>query len=146
MYLCLFDQLMSWLSRAARWNLPQATLAKHIAVITREDDDGVVSQVAILKRLQKLANTVINIAARAVVCPLGLLDLLIREVLIPQVADPQQPLAVGVQLLLGYPDLWQVDVDSLIPFPVLLLNGVGVMWVGERNLRDKAALLAKRWA
>jgi hypothetical protein len=105
-------------------------------VITGEDDDGVIGQIAVLKRLQKLANAIVDIAARAVVCPLGLLDLLIREVLIPQVANSQQPLAMGVQFLLGDSDLWQVDVDSLVPFPVLLLNGVRVMWVSERNLCD----------
>lgn len=104
-------------------------------MITGEDDDGVVGQVAVLKRLQELANAVVDIAARAVVCPLGLLDLLIREVLVPQVAYSQQPLAVGIQFLLGYSDLWQVDVDSVVSFPVLLLNGVRVMWMGERDLR-----------
>jgi hypothetical protein len=43
---------------------------------------------------------------------------------------------MGVKLILGYSDLWQVDVDPFVPLPVLLLNSVGVMWVGERNLRD----------
>lgn len=115
--------------------VPEAALAEHVAVVTAENNDGVLVQLALLECLQKLTYAVIDEAARSVVCSSRLLDLLIGEVLVPQIAHLEQSLAVRVLLLFGNLDLGQLNVDTLVAIPVLLLDSVGIMRVSERNLR-----------
>lgn len=114
--------------------VPQTALAKHITVVATEHDDGVFVQLAVLERLQKLADAVIDKAAGSIVRSPRLLDLLIAEVLVPEIAHLQQSLAVGVLFLPGDLDLGKFNVNTLIAIPELLLGGVGIMGVSERDL------------
>jgi hypothetical protein len=112
-------------------NLPETALAQHIAVVAAEDDNRVLVQLALLEHVEQLADAVVDVADGAIVgaaCPL---DLVIAELLIPEVADLHQALAVWVLLLLGDLDLGQVDVDALVQVPVLFLDGVRVVGVRQ---------------
>ncbi len=120
--------------RGVTWYVPQTPLTEHVAMITAEDDDGVLVETALLENIEKLADAVVNVADGTIVGPTSSLYLLFTEVLIPQVADLEKPLAVGVLLLLGDLDLGKVDVYTFVEVPVFLLNGVGVVGVGERDL------------
>lgn len=103
-------------------------------MVATEHDDGVFVQLAVLERLQKLADAVIDKAAGSIVRSPRLLDLLIAEVLVPEIAHLQQSLAVGVLFLPGDLDLGKFNVNTLIAIPELLLGGVGIMGVSERDL------------
>lgn len=99
-------------------------------MVTGEEDDSIFVQAAVPERLEKLADAVVNIAYGSVVgtaCPL---DLLVREILVPKITNFEKPLAVGVLLVIGNPDLGHLNVDILVTVPVLLLNGVRVMGMG----------------
>jgi hypothetical protein len=115
--------------------LPEATLAEHVAMVTAEDDDGVLVQTAPLEHVKELADAVVDVADSAIVRPPRPLDLLVAELGVPQVADLEQPLAVRVLLLLGDLDLGQLDVDALVQIPVLLFDGVRIVGVCQGNLR-----------
>ncbi len=114
-----------------RWGcIPKPTLAEHVAMVAAKDDDGVLIQAALLEHIEQLADAVVDVAHGAIVGAAGALDLLVAELGVPQVADLEQALAVGVLLLLGDLDLGQIDVDPLVEIPVLLLDGVRVVGVG----------------
>ncbi len=99
-------------------------------MVAAKDDDGVLIQAALLEHIEQLADAVVDVAHGAIVGAAGALDLLVAELGVPQVADLEQALAVGVLLLLGDLDLGQIDVDPLVEIPVLLLDGVRVVGVG----------------
>lgn len=103
-------------------------------MVAAEDDDGVIGKLQVFQRLDERADVVVDEAAGAVVRPPRLLDLLVAKVLVPQVADLQETLAVWVLLLLGDLDLGQSDVYAFIPIPVLLGDGVRIMRVCQRDL------------
>ena len=103
-------------------------------MVSREDDNGVVSKPSVLESLKQPADAVIDVAARSVVGALSALNLVIGEVLVPEIADLHQTLAVAILLVLGNTDLRQVNVHALVEIPVLLGDGVRVMGVGKRDL------------
>jgi len=100
-------------------------------MIAAEDHDGVFVEFTLLQDVEELTDAVVDVADGAVVGAPGPLDLLLRKVLVPQVADLEQPLAVWVLLLLGNLDLGQLDVDALVHVPELAVNGVGIVRVRE---------------
>lgn len=114
--------------------VPETALAQHVTVVSREDDNGVVSKPSVLESLEQPADAVIDVAARSIVGALSALDLVIGEVLVPEIADLHQTLAVAILLVLGNTDLGQVNVHALVEIPVLLGDGVRVMGVGKRDL------------
>ncbi|KAI6756603.1 hypothetical protein HG530_011201 [Fusarium avenaceum] len=75
------------------------------------------------------------------VCSLSTLDLLLSKVLVPKITDLEKTLTVGVKVLLLHLDFRQVDVDIFVHVPILLGNGVRVMWVGKRDSQGKRSLL-----
>ena len=104
-------------------------------MITAEDNDGVLGKPALLQDLEEFANAVVDIADSTIVGPARALDLFVREVLVPQVADLEQSLAMGVLLVVRNPgDLWKIDLNIFVLIPVLLFNGVGIVGVSKRNL------------
>jgi len=113
--------------------VPQATLAKHVTMVTTENNDGVVAELALVQNIEQLANAVVDVRASTVVGTLGLLDLLGGEVIVLEVADVLQTLAVWVLVFLVDLNIGHVDVDILVHVPVLVFDGVRVMGVGERH-------------
>lgn len=104
-------------------------------MVTAEDDNGVVVQPALLEHIEQLADAVVDVADGTIVGPLRPLDLLVAELVVPEVANFEEALAVRVLLLLGDPDLGEVDVDALVEIPVLLLDGVRIVGVRQGDLR-----------
>lgn len=103
-------------------------------MVAAEDDNSVVIQPAPLEHVKQPADTVVDVADGAIVGPPCPLDLLISELVVPEVADLEQALAVRILLLLGNPDFGQCDVDALIEIPVLLLDGVWIVGVRQGDL------------
>jgi len=68
-------------------DLPQPSLAKHISMVSAEDDNSVVIETAPFQDVKQLANAIIDVADSAIVCAPRPLDLLIAEILIPEVAN-----------------------------------------------------------
>jgi hypothetical protein len=116
-------------------NSPEASFTQHITMVSAKDDNRVVVYPAILEYLKKLPNAIVNIADRPIVGSSCFLDLFICEILIPQVTDFEETLAVRVLVLLGDPYFGQVYVHAFVQIPVLLLDGVRVMRVCEGNLK-----------
>jgi hypothetical protein len=85
---------------------PKSSLAKHITVVSTEDDDSVIVQLAVFNHAEKLANAVIDVADGAIVCPPSPLDLFVGKVLVPEVAHLEETLAVRVLFFLGDFDFW----------------------------------------
>jgi hypothetical protein len=112
-------------------------------VVAAEDDDGVVVQPAPLEHVEQLTDAVVDVADGAVVGTLGALDLLVAELIVPEVADLEQALAVRVLLLLGDLDLGQVDLDAFVEIPVLLLDGVRIVGVCQGDLFIAAAAVCQ---
>ena len=111
--------------------VPESPLTQHIPMVPAEDDNGILVQPAVLQRLQELANVVVYVRDRAVVCSASPLDLIRGEFLVPEVADLKQTLGVAILVLLRDCNVWQVNVDALVQVPVLLLDGIWVVGVGE---------------
>lgn len=103
-------------------------------MVTAEHDNSVLVQATLLQGVEKLANAVINVADGTVVSPPGAFNLVIGEVLIPYIGHLHEALAVGVLLVFGDLDLGQINVYAFVQIPVLLLDGVGVVRVSERDL------------
>ena len=103
-------------------------------MISREDYYRVLVQTALLENIQKLADAIIHVAASTIVGAACTLDLVVRKVLVPEITNLHKSLAVGVLLVFGNGNLGHVDVDALVAVPVLLLDGIGVVGMGERDL------------
>ncbi len=69
--------------RGVTWYVPQTPLTEHVAMITAEDDDGVLVETALLENIEKLADAVVNVADGTIVGPTSSLYLLFTEILIP---------------------------------------------------------------
>lgn len=100
-------------------------------MVTTEDNDSVVVKLAPFEGVKKPANAVIDIADSAIVRSASLLNLLIIELNVPEVADLEEALAVRILLILRYLDLGQLNIHALVHVPVLLLNGVWVVGVRQ---------------
>ena len=111
--------------------VPQPPLAQHVPMVPAEDDNGILVQTAVLQRLKQLANVVVYVRDSPVVCSPCPLDLVWSEVLVPEVADLQQTLGVAILVLLRDGNVRQVNVHPLVQVPVLLLDGIWVVGVGE---------------
>jgi hypothetical protein len=100
-------------------------------MITRENDDSVIEESAVLQNLNQLANAVVNVRDSSVVRTSSTLDLIWSEVLVPEIADFEEALGVVVLLILLDSNIRERDVDIFIKVPVLLLNAVRVVGVSE---------------
>ena len=103
-------------------------------MVTTEDDNRIVIQPALLQHVQQPPDAVINVADGAIIrapCPL---DLLVAEILVPEIADFKESFAVRVLVFLCDLDLGQVNINTLVTIPVLLFNRVRVVGVCERDL------------
>ena len=113
---------------------PKTALTQHVAVIATEHDDGVLIKPASFQGIEQFANAVIDKAHSTIVCSFCPLNLLVREVFIPDIRHFHQPLAMRVLLFFGDLDLGKVDVNSFIAIPVLLFDGIRIVRVCERDL------------
>ena len=112
-------------------------------MVAGENDNGVVVKTTVLEGLHELANVVVDIADRTVVSSLGPLDLLWSEIVVLEVHNVLETLAVGILLVLGNFDIRHVDVDILVHVPVLVLDGVRVVRVRERDGQAERTLVCR---
>ena len=102
-------------------------------MISAENDNCVFVQSTILERLEKLSDAIVNVGYGTVVCSASALDLVWSKLLVPEIADFEETLGVGILLILGNGYFWKDDIDIFVHVPVFLLDGVRVMRVGEGN-------------
>lgn len=121
--------------------VPQTTLTQHVTVVTAEDDNGVVGKLALLKNVKKLSNAVIDVRDGTVVSALGSLDLVRGEVVVLEIADVAETSAVRVLVFGLDVDFGEVDIHTLVHVPVLVLDGVRVVGVGQRDGQSERPLL-----
>jgi len=113
-------------------------------VVTTEDNDGVIIKSAILENIKELSNTIVYIADSAVISSPRTPNLLVTEILTPEIANLEQTFAVGVLLLFWNPDLGQVDIDPFIEVPIFLLDRVRIMRMCQGHLKTSATILGEK--
>ena len=112
--------------------VPEAALAEHVAVVARENDQGVVGQAGVFQGLQQLADVAVDVAAGTEVGVAGVADLIHRQWFVPQVIDLEQPLGMRVEVGLGR-RRGQWDLGVGVQVPERLGNGVRVVGMGHRH-------------
>ncbi|MDT4801954.1 hypothetical protein FQZ97_346690 [compost metagenome] len=113
--------------------VPEAALAKHVAVVAGEHDQRVVGQAAFLQGPEQRADLRVDVAAGAEVGAAGVADLVRGQRLVPQVDHLEQALRVRVLLVLRQLGLRQRDVLVAVQVPVLAGDGVGIVGMGQRH-------------
>lgn len=83
-------------------------------MVAREDDDGILIQLALLEHRQQAADTIIDVAHSAIVSAARTLDLFLVDIGVPQIADLEEALGVRVLLVARDGDGGEDDVDVFV--------------------------------
>jgi hypothetical protein len=120
--------------------VPQAALAQHVSMVSAKDHHSVVVKTTFLEYAQKLANAVINIADSTIVRAPCTLNLLVCKLVPFKLTNVQESSAVRVLVFLFHTwHLRHVYLYSLIHVPVLVLDCVGVVGMGEGDCQAEGA-------
>jgi hypothetical protein len=122
---------------------PVLVAGKHKVPTSARRLTGVLVHAAFLQDIKQLTDAIIHIAHGTVVRTTSTLDLLGGEVVTFDLTDAHQTSAVRVLFFRLEADIGQVNVDALIQIPILVLDGIWVMRVGEGNCQCEGTLAGR---
>ncbi len=108
-------------------------------MIRREDDDRVLLHVTLFQNLEQFPDIVIHVAHSSKVSSTSASDSLVWDLCVFQTAHVQQPLTMRILLFPRYVHTWRGNVFTFIAVPVLPVNGIGVVWVGQGDCEAEGA-------